>query len=129
MGAISRTLLKTAVHDATPGLKKTYANEQAFLRHEQLWHLIMTWPRHYPILLIWALTVLASCAGPMRAPFEAPAEEKALPAAPSGPLASVEQRIQTQAGAAETTDNLRAIRLRATMLIATRLLGIKPGAA
>ena len=60
----------------------------------------MTRPRHY--LLIWALTVIAGCAGPVRAPFELPAEERALPAAPSGPLASLEQGIQTQRGALDS---------------------------
>ena len=63
----------------------------------------MTRLRHY--LLIGTLTVMAGCAGPVRAPFEAPEEEKALPAAPSGPLASLEQRIQTQAGALDTIAN------------------------
>ena len=67
----------------------------------------MTRLRHY--LLIGALTVVAGCAGPVRAPFEAPEEEKSLPAAPSGPLASLEQGIQAQAGASDTIDNPAAI--------------------
>ena len=67
----------------------------------------MTRLRHY--LFIGALTVMAGCAGPVRAPFEAPEEEKSLPAAPSGPLASLEQRIQAQAGASHTIDNPAAI--------------------
>ena len=67
----------------------------------------MTRLRHY--LLIGALMVMAGCAGPVRAPFEASEEEKALPAAPSGPLASLEQRIQTRAGAPDTIDNPVAI--------------------
>ena len=57
--------------------------------------------------MVLALTVIAGCAGPVRAPFEAPQEERALPAAPSGLLASLEQRIQTQAGTPETIDNPR----------------------
>ena len=60
-------------------------------------------------LLIWALTVITGCAGPVRAPFEAPEEEKSLPAAPSGPLASLEQRIQTRAGTTDTIGNPGAI--------------------
>ena len=67
----------------------------------------MTRLRHY--LLIGALTVMAGCAGQVRAPFEAPEEEKSLPAAPSGPLASLEQRIQAQAGASHAIDNPAAI--------------------
>ena len=67
----------------------------------------MTRLRHY--LLIGALAVLAGCAGPVRAPFDAPEGEKALPAAPSGPLASLEQRIQAQAGAFDTIDNPAAV--------------------
>lgn len=58
-------------------------------------------------VMVLALTVIAGCAGPVRAPFEAPQEERALPAAPSGLLASLEQRIQTQAGTPETIDNPR----------------------
>ena len=57
--------------------------------------------------MVLALTVIAGCAGPVRAPFEAPQEERALPAAPSGLLASLEQRIQTQAGTPDTIDNPR----------------------
>ena len=57
--------------------------------------------------MVLALTVIAGCAGPVRAPFEAPQEERALPAAPSGLLASLEQRIQTPAGAPDTIDNPR----------------------
>ena len=67
----------------------------------------MTRLRHY--LLIGALTVMAGCAGPLRAPFETSEEEKSLPAAPSGPLASLEQGIQAQAGASDTIDNPAAI--------------------
>ena len=62
----------------------------------------MTRLRHY--LLVWSLTVIASCAGPVRAPFEALEEERALPPAPSGLIASLEQRIQTQAGILDTID-------------------------
>ena len=67
----------------------------------------MTRLRHY--LLIAALTVMAGCAGPVRAPFEASEEEKSLPAAPSGPLASLEQRIQTRVGTPDTIDKSGAI--------------------
>ena len=67
----------------------------------------MTQPRHY--LLIFALSVITGCTGAVRAPFEAPAQEKALPPAPSGPLASLEQRIQAQAGAFDTIDNPAAV--------------------
>ena len=72
----------------------------------------MTQPRHYLptfALLIFALSVITWCAGPVRAPFETPAEEKALPAAPSGLLASLEHRIQIQAGTSETIDNPGAV--------------------
>ena len=72
----------------------------------------MTQRRHYLptfALLIFALSAISGCTGPVRAPFEAPEEEKALPAAPSGPLASLEPRIQIQAGASETTDNPSAV--------------------
>ena len=72
----------------------------------------MTQPRHYLptfALLIFALSVISGCTGPVRAPFEAPEEEKALPAAPSGPLASLEKGIETQARASETIDNPSAV--------------------
>ena len=62
-------------------------------------------------LLIGALTVVAGCAGPVRAPFEASEEEKSLPAAPSGPLASLERRIQTRVGTPDTTDKLSLIHI------------------
>ena len=65
--------------------------------------------RLHRCLLIWALTVIAGCAGPVRAPFEAPEEEKALPAAPSGLLASLEHRIQTRVGTLDPVDNREAV--------------------
>ena len=65
--------------------------------------------RLHRCLLIWALTVIAGCAGPVRAPFEAPEEEKALPAAPSGPLASLEHHIQNRVGIRDPIDNPSAI--------------------
>ena len=76
------------------------SREQNFPRYEHYGYLIVTLPRHY--LLICALTVIAGCAGPVRAPFEAPEKERALPAAPSGPLASLEQGIRTRAGALDS---------------------------
>ena len=65
--------------------------------------------RLHRCLLIWTLTAIAGCAGPVRAPFEAPEEEKALPAAPSGPLASLEYRIQTRVGTLDPIENPGAV--------------------
>jgi len=65
--------------------------------------------RLHRCLLVWALTAIAGCAGPVRAPFEAPEEERALPAAPSGLLASLEQRIQTRVGTLDPIDNREAV--------------------
>lgn len=58
--------------------------------------------RLHRCLLIFALTVTVGCAGPVRAPFEAPEEDRALPAASSGPLALLEQSIRTRAGAVDS---------------------------
>ena len=80
------------------------AGGQSVLHH---WNLTVIRLRHY--LSIGALAVMVGCAGPVRAPFETPEEEKAIPAAPSGPLASLEQRIQTRAGTRDTIDNPGAI--------------------
>ena len=58
--------------------------------------------RLHRCLLIFALIVTAGCAGSVRAPFEVPKEDNALPEAPSGSLALLEQSIRTQAGAVDS---------------------------
>ncbi len=59
----------------------------------------MTQRRCY--LLILALLVIAGCAGPVRAPFEVPTEELALPEASSGQLATLENGVAARADAAQ----------------------------
>lgn len=59
-------------------------------------------------LMGFALLLITGCAGPVRAPFEVPPEERALAAAPAGPLASLEQAIKTRVNVEQPSDSASA---------------------